>query len=71
MLSTPHLHAHTHTHTHLFHPRLLRTQVEVVLCERLNSAWGKLTGDVKESSKRLGKKANEYDAARLRHLGHK
>ncbi|PSC71679.1 ADP-ribosylation factor GTPase-activating AGD1 [Micractinium conductrix] len=50
---------------------LLRTQTEVVLCERLNHDFIKLTSEVKESKRRLDKRSSEYDAARLRHLGHR
>ncbi|KAL4420567.1 hypothetical protein ABPG75_010223 [Micractinium tetrahymenae] len=50
---------------------LLRTQTEVVLCERLNHDFIKLTTEVRDSKKRLDKRSSEYDAARLRHLGHR
>ena len=30
-----------------------------------------LTSEVKESKRRLDKRSSEYDAARLRHLGHR
>ncbi|KAL4436335.1 hypothetical protein ABPG77_009897 [Micractinium sp. CCAP 211/92] len=50
---------------------LLRTQTEVLLCERLNHDFIKLTSEVRDSKKRLDKRSSEYDAARLRHLGHR
>ncbi|KAI3430848.1 hypothetical protein D9Q98_009258 [Chlorella vulgaris] len=50
---------------------LLRTQTEVVLCERLNHDFIKLTAEVKETKRRLDKRSSEYDAARLKHLGHR
>lgn len=50
---------------------LLRTQTEVVLCERLNHEFVKVTGEVKEAKRRLDKRSSEYDAARLKHLGHR
>ncbi|KAI7840581.1 hypothetical protein COHA_005734 [Chlorella ohadii] len=50
---------------------LLRTQTEVVLCERLNHEFVKVTGEVKDAKRRLDKRSTEYDAARLKHLGHR
>ncbi|KAK9807526.1 hypothetical protein WJX72_001570 [[Myrmecia] bisecta] len=51
---------------------LLRTQVELILCERLQHSWSKgLLNDVKEDKKKLDKRVTDYDSARLRHLGHK
>ena len=46
---------------------LLRTQTEVVLCERLSHDFSKVTSEVKESKRRLDKRSSEYDAARLKH----
>lgn len=53
-----------------FH-ELLRTQVELLLCERLNHNWTTLSGEVRDAKKRTEKRTAELDAARLRHLGHK
>jgi hypothetical protein len=50
---------------------LLRTQTEVVLCERLNHDFVRLTAEVKDSKRRLDKRTSDYDAARLKHLGHR
>ena len=50
---------------------LLRTQTEVVLSERLSHDFARLTADVKESKRRLDKRSGDYDAARLKHLGHR
>lgn len=50
---------------------LLRTQTDIVLNERLNHDFIKVTSEVRDSKKRLDKKSSEYDAARLRHLGHR
>ncbi|GAB4819633.1 hypothetical protein N2152v2_006679 [Parachlorella kessleri] len=53
-----------------FH-ELLRTQVELILCERLNHHWTLLTGEAKECKKKLDRRSADYDSARLKHLGHK
>lgn len=50
---------------------LLRTQVELILCERLNHQWTVLTSEAKECKRKLDKRTSEYDSARLKHLGHK
>jgi hypothetical protein len=42
-----------------------------VLCERLNQDFIRVTGEVKDSKRRLDKRSSEYDAARLKHLGHR
>ena len=40
-------------------------------CERLNHHWTSLTGEARDCKKRLDRRANDYDSARLKHLGHK
>eukprot|EP00887_Chlorella_sp_A99_P007156 scaffold2.g7156.t1 len=50
---------------------LLRTQLEVVLCERLNHSLSALLTEERECRRRAERGAGAYDAARLRHLGHK
>ena len=43
----------------------------MVLCERLNHDFIRVTAEVKDSKRRLDKRSSEYDAARLKHLGHR
>ena len=38
---------------------------------RLQGNWSRLAGEAKDCKKRAEKRASEYDAARLKHLGHK
>lgn len=50
---------------------LLRTQVELIMCERLDHNWTKISNDFKDCKKMKDRKASEYDSARLKHLGHR
>lgn len=49
---------------------LLRTQVDVLLCERMQDEWSKLTGDVKEAKRKMDKRVAEAEHMKLKHLGH-
>ncbi|KAK9822748.1 hypothetical protein WJX74_003816 [Apatococcus lobatus] len=52
--------------------RVLRTQLETSLCECLQQNWIKgYIAEAKESRRRCDKKTAEYEAARLKNLGHK
>lgn len=44
---------------------------QVVLCERLNHTLAGLLSEERDARRRLDKQAGAYDAARLKHLGHK
>ena len=50
---------------------LLRTQVELIICDRLNQRCSSLTTDVRDARKRLNQRSNDYDTARSKHLGHR
>ena len=50
---------------------LLRTQVELLVCDRLDHRCTRLLESVKSSSKALSQRSHEYDGIRSRHLGHR
>jgi len=50
---------------------LLRTQVELIICDRLNQRSSSMTTDVRDARKRLNQRSADYDAARSKHLGHR
>lgn len=49
---------------------LLRTQVDVLLCEGLQDEWSKLTNDLKESKRKMDKRVADAEHMKLKHLGH-
>ena len=49
---------------------LLRTQVELIVCEGLGGRSESLNNSVKECSREVQLKNSEYDSARSKHLGH-
>lgn len=49
---------------------LLRTQVELIICDGLGSRSEGLYGAIKNAEKRLQQKTSEYDGVRSKHLGH-
>lgn len=49
---------------------LLRTQVELIICDGLGSRSDRLYEAIRNGEKRLQQKTSEYDAVRSKHLGH-
>lgn len=62
--------SHTFRELSSFH-ELLRTQVELIMCERLSHNWDTMAANVKEAKKKYEKRSSEYDTATFKHLGHK
>ncbi|KAH7623043.1 hypothetical protein Ndes2526B_g02337 [Nannochloris sp. 'desiccata'] len=50
---------------------LLRTQVELIVCDRLNQRSSLMATEVRDARKRLNQRSSDYDAARSKHLGHR
>ena len=50
---------------------LLKTQVELILCDRLSQRSAVMTTDIREARKRLNQRSSDYDTARSRYLGHR
>lgn len=50
---------------------LLRTQVDLILCQRLSQQSEGLAADLRAARKTLSQRSSEYDSARSRHLGHR
>jgi len=61
--------SHTFHELSSFH-ELLRTQVELIMCERLSHNWDTMAANVKEAKKKYEKRSSEYDTATFKHLGH-
>lgn len=49
---------------------LLRMQVDVLLCDRLHGEWSTLATEAKDGKRKMDRKLIDYEAARLKHLGH-
>jgi Arf-GAP/coiled-coil/ANK repeat/PH domain-containing protein len=50
---------------------LLRTQVELIMCNRLDQRSTLMATEVRDARKRLNQRSSDYDAARSKHLGHR
>jgi Arf-GAP with coiled-coil, ANK repeat and PH domain-containing protein len=62
--------AHTFRELASFH-ELLRTQVEIIICDRLNDTVTGLVTDMRQARKQFDQRSSAYDAVRGKALGHR